>query len=95
MMKKIITVILAVVMCMGMTGCSLFETFSNKEEDTVTSYSDVNSLKNNKAYIWHNVGESDIQKDLENPADYDVFFQCIKGDINFKGEENDDTYGNN
>lgn len=95
MMKKIITVILAVVMCMGMTGCSLFETFSNDDEDTVTSYRDVNSLKNNKAYIWHNDRESDIQKDLENPADYDVFFQCIKGDINFKGEENDDTYGNN
>lgn len=92
--KKLVAVSMVFTMGIATTGCSLFDTFKTKEEDTKIRFSNSADLKNNKAYIWHNKNESDIRKDLDRKADCDVYFQCIKGDINFKGEEEYDTYGN-
>lgn len=91
-MKKIIVIMSIIAMSFSMTGCSVFETLSGLSNDKPTSYADINDLEIGKAYVWHDNDVDNIKDDLSKVPDHDVFFTCITGDINFKGEEMAETY---
>ena len=91
-MKKVITAIFLSCMSFSMTGCSMFSTLSGLSGDKPLKFSDVNDLESGKAYVWHNDSATEISEDLIKKPDHDVFFTCITGDINFKGDELADVY---
>ena len=67
-------------------GIDLLVTVSGEAEKQPNTVSAVNDLKSGKAYVWHHEG-GDVEEDLRKGAGENVFFTCITGDINFKGEE--------
>lgn len=91
-MKKVVVMITMILMSFSLTGCTLFETLSGLSKDKPTSYADINELESGKAYVWHDESVDNISEDLTSIPDYDVFFNCITGDINFKGEELAEVY---
>lgn len=80
------------IVCMLLSGCSMFETVSSMQSTSEISFSDINKLQNGKAYVWSHEGVSDIKEDLTKLPDRDVFFECIKGDYTFEGSELDETF---
>lgn len=91
-MKRVIAILSLVIMCFSMTGCSVFETLGGLSEDKPVSFADIDDLESGKAYVWHDDSVDNIKDDLKKVPDHDVFFTCITGDINFKGEETAETY---
>lgn len=91
-MKKVVIIMATIAMCISMTGCSVFETLSGLSDDKPTSFSDINDLESGKAYVWHDDDVENIRDDLKKIPNHNVFFTCITGDINFKGEELAETY---
>lgn len=86
--KRVVALLLAAAMTVSLTGCGLFETMSGMSKDKPTSFSNVNDLESGKAYVWKDAEGDDINKAHAK----DVFFTCITGDINFKGDEMADVY---
>ena len=91
--RKILLIIVIVVIVLAVAGVvatflgvDLFATVSGEASKQPDSYSSVDALKSGKAYVWHHDG-GDIEKDLKKGADKSIFFTCITGDYNFKGEE--------
>ena len=87
-MKNIVAAVLAGVLSLSLTGCSVFQTLEGQTEDKPNEYSNVYELSSGKAYVWEHDGETDIRNDLSQDRVGDpVFFACPLGDINFKGDE--------
>ena len=87
-MKNIVAAVLASVLSLSLTGCSVFQTLEGQTEDKPNEYSNVYELSSGKAYVWEHEGETDIRNDLSQDRVGDpVFFACPLGDINFKGDE--------
>lgn len=74
-------------MAVGLTGCGLFETLSGKQVEENYSAKNVDSLESGRAYVWKNAADKDEKKEIEQSSDDNRFFLCVKGNINFKGEE--------
>lgn len=91
-MKKVIAILLLFCMTFSLSGCSLFSTLSGVSASKPTKFSNVNDLESGKAYVWHDEKVDNISDDLGKKLDYDVFFTCITGDINFKGDELAEVY---
>ena len=85
-LKRIIAVVLVSAMTLSLTGCGLFETMLGLSDSKPTSFKSPDELESGKAYVWHHDG-ANIEDDLKNGADKNVFFTCISGDYNFKGNE--------
>lgn len=88
--KKVIALALVSAMIFSLTGCGLFETMLGLSDSKPTSFKSPDELESGKAYVWHHEGTK-IEDDLKNGADKNVFFTCISGDYNFKGEEVSDV----
>ena len=92
-MKKAVIASLMGLSILTLSGCGIFQTLEGSKGESVNSYSNVYDLKSEKAYVWSNEGESDIKADLsEDRVGEDVFFIAPTGDINFSGEEKEETY---
>ena len=88
--KRVIALVLVSAMTFSLTGCGLFETMLGLSDSKPTSFKSPDELESGKAYVWHHEGAK-IEDDLKNGADKNVFFTCISGDYNFKGEEVSDV----
>ena len=89
-LKKVIALALVSAMTFSLTGCGLFETMLGLSDSKPTSFKRPDELESGKAYVWHHEGAK-IEDDLKKGADRNVFFTCISGDYNFKGEELSDV----
>ena len=87
--KKIVLLVLVSLMTFSLSGCGLFETMLSLSDGQPTSFSSAYDLASGKAYVWHHEG-GNIEEDIKNGAEKDVFFTCITGDYNFKGSEMED-----
>ncbi len=89
--RKHIASVIMIVMILSLPGCGVFQTFEGQNDEKPDSYANVYELSIGKAYVWDNVSESQIRKDLsQNRVGSEVFFICPTGDINFKGDETAD-----
>ena len=89
-MKRGIIVMLMLAMTISLTGCGLFQTMLGMSDGKPTSFQSPNELESGKAYVWHHEGAS-IEEDLEKGAEENIFFTCISGEYNFKGNELSDA----
>lgn len=84
--KRVILLLLILTMGLVFTGCGMFETLLGTSESKPTSFKSPDELESGKAYVWHHEGAK-IEDDLKKGADKNIFFTCISGDYNFKGNE--------
>lgn len=88
-LKKILAFVLAACFTFSLTGCSLATMLSSSDGKPI-SFKSASDLESGKAYVWHHEG-ADIEDDLKNGADENIFFTCISGDYNFTGQELDES----
>ena len=86
MYKKYMSVFIVMLATFCLSGCGLFQTVSGFSSNKETSFSDVYELESESAYVWHHEG-GNIEEDIENISEEDVFFTCITGNYNFKKQE--------
>ncbi len=90
-MRKLTASMIMSVLILSLPGCSAFQTFEGQNDEKPNAYSNAYELSSGKAYVWDNVSECEIKKDLsQNRVGSEVFFICPTGDINFMGDETAD-----
>lgn len=88
-LKKILTFVLAACFTFSLTGCSLATMLSSSDGKPI-SFKSASDLESGKAYVWLHEG-ANIEEDLKNGSDKNIFFTCISGDYNFTGQELDES----